>query len=113
MVTSAGERYAIPQVSLLELVGLDGEQARKGVEMIHGVPVYRLRGRLLPLVYLKQVLKTGPPESAVADDAPTLPEGGFERVNIVVLQADGRSLAWWSTKFPTPRKSSSSPSAAT
>ncbi|MGA2694105.1 MAG: chemotaxis protein CheA, partial [Opitutaceae bacterium] len=92
MVTSAGERYAIPQVSLLELVGLDGEQARKGVEMIHGVPVYRLRGRLLPLVYLKQVLKTGPPESAVADDAPTLPEGGFERVNIVVLQADGRKF---------------------
>ncbi|MGA3195396.1 MAG: chemotaxis protein CheA [Terriglobales bacterium] len=92
MVTSAGERYAIPQVSLLELVGLDGEQARKGVEMIHGVPVYRLRGRLLPLVYLKQVLQTGPPESAVADDAPTLPEGGFERVNIVVLQADGRKF---------------------
>jgi len=56
------------------------------------VPVYRLRGRLLPLVYLKQVLKTGPPESAVADDAPTLPEGGFERVNIVVLQADGRKF---------------------
>jgi two-component system chemotaxis sensor kinase CheA len=56
-VTSGGDRYAIPQVSLLELVRLEGEQARKGVEMIHGAPVYRLRGHLLPLVYLKRELK--------------------------------------------------------
>ncbi len=96
IVTSAGERYAIPQVSLLELVGLDGDQARKGVEMIHGVPVYRLRGRLLPLVHLKRVLKTGlaedgssPAVSPVRGDAVG---DGFERVNIVVLQADGRKF---------------------
>jgi two-component system chemotaxis sensor kinase CheA len=56
-VTSGGDRYAIPQVSLLELVRLEGEQARKGVEMIHGAPVYRLRGHLLPLVYLKRELR--------------------------------------------------------
>jgi two-component system, chemotaxis family, sensor kinase CheA len=54
IVSSAGDRYAVPQVSLLELVGLEHpseqrEQARKGIEMIHGSPVYRLRGRLLPL----------------------------------------------------------------
>src|ERR1017187_3039287 len=58
IVTSAGERYAVPQVNLLELVGLEGEQARKGIETIHGVPVYRLRGRLLPLVHLKSTLQT-------------------------------------------------------
>jgi chemotaxis protein histidine kinase CheA len=57
VVTSGGDRYAIPQVSLLELVRLEGEQARKGIEMIHGAPVYRLRGHLLPLVHLKQALK--------------------------------------------------------
>jgi chemotaxis protein histidine kinase CheA len=57
MVTSGGDRYAIPQVSLLELVRLEGEQARKGIEMIHGAPVYRLRGHLLPLVHLKRELK--------------------------------------------------------
>jgi chemotaxis protein histidine kinase CheA len=56
IVTSAGERYAIPQVSLLELVGLDGDQSTKGIETIHGAPVYRLRGRLLPLVHLKTAL---------------------------------------------------------
>ncbi|MGA2980263.1 MAG: chemotaxis protein CheW [Terriglobales bacterium] len=79
IVTSAGERYAVPQVNLLELVGLDGEQARKGIESIHGSPVYRLRGRLLPLVHLENVLQP---------TAATVSRPG--RVNIVVLEADGR-----------------------
>src|ERR1039458_10132227 len=57
IVTSAGDRYAIPQVSLLELVRLEGEQARKGIEFVHGAPVHRLRGHLLPLVYLNRELK--------------------------------------------------------
>jgi len=58
-VTAAGSRYAIPQVNLLELVRLEGEQARKGIENVAGAPVYRLRGRLLPLVYLRRELKGG------------------------------------------------------
>ncbi len=82
IVTSGGDRYAIPQVSLLELVRLEGEQARKGIEMIHGAPVYRLRGNLLPLVYLHRDLQ-------VEDPAVTSGEGA---VNIVVLQADDRQF---------------------
>ncbi len=58
IITSAGDRYAIPQVSLLELVRLEGEQARKGIELVNGAPVHRLRGRLLPLVNLNRELKT-------------------------------------------------------
>jgi chemotaxis protein histidine kinase CheA len=58
IVTTSGDRYAIPQVSLLELVRLEGEQARKGIELVNGAPVHRLRGRLLPLVYLNHELKT-------------------------------------------------------
>ena len=57
VVTCGGDRYAIPQVSLLELVRLEAEQARTGIEMVHGVPVHRLRGRLLPLVYLRSELQ--------------------------------------------------------
>ena len=56
VVTSAGDRYAIPQISLVELVRLEGDAARKGIENIHGAPVYRLRGNLLPLVHLNQEL---------------------------------------------------------
>jgi two-component system chemotaxis sensor kinase CheA len=57
VVTCAGERYAIPQVNLLELVRLEAEKVSTAIEMVHGVPVYRLRGRLLPLVYLDRELK--------------------------------------------------------
>jgi two-component system chemotaxis sensor kinase CheA len=79
IVTSGGERFAIPQVSLLELLRLDGELAKQGIEMIYGSPVYRLRGQLLPLIYLNRELKLGEPK---LDDA----------VQIVVLQADGRQF---------------------
>jgi two-component system chemotaxis sensor kinase CheA len=96
IVTSAGERYAIPQVNLLELVGMDREQARKGIETIHGAPVYRLRGRLLPLVHLRNELQTADPQMATSLEAASASPprakapSGSGRVNIVVLEADGR-----------------------
>jgi two-component system chemotaxis sensor kinase CheA len=80
-ITAAGDRYAIPQVNLLELVRLEGEDARKGIEMIHDAPVYRLRGRLLPLAHLSRELQVGDGRAA-ADGA----------VNIVVLRADDRTF---------------------
>jgi two-component system chemotaxis sensor kinase CheA len=78
IVTSGGDRFAIPQVSLLELVRLEGEQARRQIEFIHGAPVYRLRGQLLPLAYLNRELK-------IKEQL----ESDLAAVNIVVLQADG------------------------
>ena len=83
IITSAGDRYAIPQISLLELVRLDGEEALKRIELIQGTPVYRLRGRLLPLVYLNRELKV------VQGDQQVLKA---TVVNIVILQADDRQF---------------------
>jgi two-component system chemotaxis sensor kinase CheA len=83
VVTCAGERYAIPQVNLLELVRLEADEASTAIEMVHGVPVYRLRGRLLPLVYLSRELKL----STISDGA-----NNDVAVNIVVLQADDRQF---------------------
>ncbi len=83
VVTCGGDRYAIPQVSLLELVRLEADEVAKGIELVHGAPVYRLRGRLLPLVYLNRELKlAADSHSAEGDGA----------VNIVVLQADERQF---------------------
>jgi two-component system chemotaxis sensor kinase CheA len=96
-VSSAGDRYAIPQVSLLELVRLEGEQARRGIEEIHGAPVYRLRGNLLPLVYLDQQLGRRA-SLACRPDIPGRQSDGQECpshggvINIVVLQADDRQF---------------------
>jgi two-component system chemotaxis sensor kinase CheA len=86
-VTSGGDRYAIPQVSLLELVRLEGEQARKGIEMIHGASVHRLRGRLLPLVYLNRALGIEAESSSDGAEKPAA-----DVANIVVLQADDRQF---------------------
>lgn len=91
IVTTAGDRYAIPQVSLLELVRLEGDQARKGLEMVNGAPVYRLRGKLLPLVYLKKELNAGPPSDTASPDE-TSSSGEFQSINIVVLRADDRQF---------------------
>ena len=80
IVTSGGDNYAIPQVSLLELVRLDGEQADKAIERIHDVPVYRLRGSLLPMVWLNEQLEL---ESEKSES---------KILNIAVLQADDRQF---------------------
>lgn len=116
-VTSNGDRYAIPQVSLLELVRLEGEQAQRGIEWIHGAPVYRLRGNLLPLVYLKSELEDegrgvrGEEGGVRGEGSGVRKESGDESkaressrapdpspltpnsvINIVILQADDRQF---------------------
>ncbi|GEA90169.1 hypothetical protein CCE01nite_41180 [Cellulomonas cellasea] len=55
-VVCGGDLFAVPQVSLLELVALDGQRAGAGIERIQNAAVYRLRGELLPLVSLADVL---------------------------------------------------------
>ncbi|WP_315787528.1 chemotaxis protein CheA [Fischerella sp. JS2] len=76
IVSSGGDRYGIPQVNLQELVRLEGEQALNSIETFYDVPVYRLRGNLVPLVYLNQVLQ--------------LPDNisNVETLSLVIVQAD-------------------------
>lgn len=57
-VASGQEIYAIPQVNLLELVALDTTRTAEAIELINSAEVYRLRGDLLPLVRLTDVLGT-------------------------------------------------------
>ncbi len=76
IVSCNDDLYAIPQLSLLELVRLEGDQIKEMVDTIQGAPVYRLRGELLPLVYLNKVLD---PQSAVRND---------NSLNMVILQAE-------------------------
>jgi len=79
VITSGGERFVIPQVSLLELIRLEGDTSGKHIEYVHGTPVYRRRGALLPIAYLNQVLGLPSPERA-------------EAVSVVVLQAEDRQF---------------------
>jgi two-component system chemotaxis sensor kinase CheA len=66
---------------LLELVRLELADAEKSIERIQGAPVYRLRGRLLPLVYLSQVLQSKSNVPSTSDC-----------INIVVLRVDDRQF---------------------
>jgi two-component system chemotaxis sensor kinase CheA len=54
VVEADGERYAIPQVHLQELVLLDRKKQK--LETVYDAPVFRLRDRLLPIVFLSETL---------------------------------------------------------
>lgn len=56
IIRSGKDRYAIPQVKLVELVRVDNSENGNQIEFLQGKPMYRLRGDLLPLVNLKEVL---------------------------------------------------------
>jgi len=58
VVESGGERFAIPQLSVLELVRASGSGEHR-IERIKDTPVLRLRNKLLPLIHLKDVLRLG------------------------------------------------------
>jgi len=78
LVAAAEHRIAIPQASVIELIRLDEKSPGLGIEDLNGVSVFRLRGKLLPLVFLDH-------ELGVRDGR----ENGAGSI-IVVLQGDDR-----------------------
>lgn len=78
LVTAAGQRYAIPQLNVLELVHVGSADMDKQIERVRGAEIYRLRGTVLPLLRLAETLKLP------ASGAPT------DGVNIVVVSAGDR-----------------------
>jgi len=68
IVESAKERFAIPQISVLELVRASAKSEHR-IERIKGTPVLRLRNRLLPLVRLSRLLKIEEPGTEESDYA--------------------------------------------
>ena len=66
IVESNGERFAMPQASIVELVSANGSEGRR-IEHINGASVLRLRDRLLPLVSLETMLGLSGPETPRSD----------------------------------------------
>jgi two-component system chemotaxis sensor kinase CheA len=82
IIRSVNQSFALPQGSLSELVHIPSDQAETSIEWIEGAPLYRLRGKLLPLVFLDRMLM---PDSQH--------KGATEHDNfIAVLNADGRQF---------------------
>jgi two-component system chemotaxis sensor kinase CheA len=82
IVRSVNQSFALPQGALLELVHIPPEQAAASIEWREGAPLYRLRGKLLPLVFLDRLLMPRTEHKAVND------RDNF----IAVLNADGRQF---------------------
>lgn len=78
VIESANETFAIHQKNLVELVMLESEDFKK-IERLHGREFFRLRGELIPIVRLNEVLKIGLDQ----------PEPHF--LNIIVLKAEGKT----------------------
>jgi two-component system chemotaxis sensor kinase CheA len=80
IVEAAGDRFAIPQLAVVELVRARANSEYR-IERIKDTPVLRLRNKLLPLIHLKKLLK-------IDDAAEIDPENGF----IVVTQVGGQTF---------------------
>jgi two-component system chemotaxis sensor kinase CheA len=80
LVSAGGERYAIPQVNLLELVRAQAEDA---VANVYDAQVYLYRDTLLPLVFLRDTLRIG----GTPEAGPT--KSGPAAIHIAVLNAEG------------------------
>lgn len=79
IVRSVGQSFALPQGALSELVHIPPERA-EAIEWIEDAPLYRLRGGLLPLVFLNRLLIPHAQQAAAAACD----------YFIAVLDADGR-----------------------
>ncbi|HWF96907.1 MAG TPA: hybrid sensor histidine kinase/response regulator [Xanthobacteraceae bacterium] len=80
IVESAGDRFAIPQLAVVELVRVRNNSEHR-IEHIKDAAVLRLRNKLLPLVHLKVLLK-------IDEGADCLAENGF----IVVTQVGSQTF---------------------
>jgi two-component system chemotaxis sensor kinase CheA len=76
IVRSRDQNFAIPQAALIELVHLNAAEVATRIEWLEDAALYRLRGRLLPLVFLDRLLHQTEREAAACD--------------LAVLNADGR-----------------------
>jgi two-component system chemotaxis sensor kinase CheA len=65
IIVAGGDRYAIPQVNLEELLRIPANQVKNRVEIVGDAEVVRLRGNLLPLIKLTDVIGI---ESNYVDD---------------------------------------------
>src|ERR1700687_1075980 len=80
IVEAAGDRFAIPQLAVVELVRARANSEHR-IERIKDTAVLRLRNKLLPLMHLKKLLKSD-------DGSSSDPENGF----IVVTQVGSQTF---------------------
>ncbi len=85
IVESDSERFAIPQIAVVELVHIDKDSEHK-IERLKDSSVLRLRDKLLPLIDLRSLLKLRPLETEAAELFVVVMQVGSRMFGIVVDQ---------------------------
>ena len=67
-ITCADQVFSIPENRIIELVKLSPKSQADEFQNFHGIPVFKLRNQLLPLIFLDQVLELKPTSSTPDDD---------------------------------------------
>jgi len=67
-ITCADQVFSIPENRIIELVKLSPKSQADEFQNFHGIPVFKLRNQLLPLIYLDQVLELHSTSSTPDDD---------------------------------------------
>ena len=70
LVSDSGERFAIPQVSVGELIRIPANQIASRIDRAGDAELVLLRDRLVPLVYLADVLRSSPEEKNLPKKRP-------------------------------------------
>lgn len=80
IIRAGGDLFSIPQVKLAELIRVEKDGIGPKIEFLQGRPVFRLRGDLLPLVDLCEILSS---------NAKINERMKSETINIIILNGDG------------------------
>jgi two-component system chemotaxis sensor kinase CheA len=106
IIEAAGNRYAVPQVNLEEIVVAGGEKNKYRIENIDGKELLDLRGELLPLLDLNRLLKIeanhesqGGSERDRPGEAKPATTGLETRRNILILNTGTNRFGLGVTEF--------------
>lgn len=93
IVESSGQRFAIPQLAVLELVKSNANTEHR-IEMINDSPVLRLRNKLLPVISMSKLLGNDPVAKILkdGDDEEAIAAATDQNVFVVVVQVGGQTF---------------------
>ncbi len=90
IVEASGQRFAIPQLAVLELVKSNAN-AEHRIEMINDSPVLRLRNKLLPVISMSKLLGHSAGQKTDEDDGEAK-NAVDQNVFVVVVQVGGQTF---------------------
>lgn len=90
LISEGAERFAIPQINVSELIHVPAAQVKERIEVVGDAEVLVLRGKLIPIVHLDDLLgnDAGPASiTGLSVETARPPKGSVRDLNIVIITA--------------------------